>query len=86
MYLGVIKQKNSVNLHKAYILVFHINFKNTGRSNDLKIYRITLTPILTKLIEAVLKSRIKPIVNKLQSPLQTGFTESASPIKCALLV
>lgn len=41
---------------------------------------------MTKLVEAVLKSRRKPILNELKNPLQRGFIENATPIYCALIV
>ena len=42
--------------------------------------------MLTRLLEAILKTRIKStLINKL-NPLQRGFTENSSPMNCALLV
>ncbi|VDI29125.1 Hypothetical predicted protein [Mytilus galloprovincialis] len=49
-------------------------FKNKGSCKDSKNYRgITITPTLSKLIEAVLKIRINPDIIKYQNPLQRGL-------------
>ena len=42
--------------------------------------------MLTRLLEVILKNRIKPILLEKQNPLQRGFTENSSPMNCALLV
>ena len=61
--------------------------KNKGNHKDSKNYcEITITPVLTRLLEVILKSRIKPILLKKQNPLQRGFTENSFPRNCALLV
>ena len=62
-------------------------FKNKGSRKDSQNYRgITITPVLTRLLEVILKNRIKPILLEKQNPLQRGFTENSSPMNCALLV
>ena len=62
-------------------------FKNKGSHKDSQNYRgITITPVLTRLLEVILKNRIKPILLEKQNPLQRGFTENSSPMNCALLV
>ena len=62
-------------------------FKNKGSSKDSQNYRgITITPVLTKILETILKARIQPILMERQNPLQRGFTEKSSPMHCALLV
>ena len=62
-------------------------FKNKGSSKDSQNYRdITITPVLTKILETILKARIQPILMERQNPLQRGFTEKSSPMNCALLV
>ena len=62
-------------------------FKNKGNCKESQNYRgITITPVLTRLLESVLKSRIKPILLEKQNSLQRGFTENSSPMNCALLV
>lgn len=62
-------------------------FKNKGSRKDSKNYRgITITPVLTRLLEAVLKNRIKSTLMCQQNPLQRGFTANSSPMNCALLV
>ncbi|MEW8548000.1 MAG: reverse transcriptase domain-containing protein [Candidatus Thiodiazotropha sp.] len=45
-----------------------------------------MTPVLTRLIEAVLKFRIKPKLLSQQNGMQRGFTENSSPMNCALIV
>ena len=62
-------------------------FKNKGDRRESQNYRgITITPVLTRLIEAVLKSRIKLKLLSQQNCLQRGFTENSSPMNCALIV
>ena len=62
-------------------------FKNKGSSKVSQNYRgITITPVLTKILETILKARIQPILMERQNPLQRGFTEKSSPMNCALLV
>lgn len=62
-------------------------FKNKGNSNKSQNYRgITITPVLTRLLETILKFRIKSTLADHQNPLQRGFTENSSPMNCALLV
>ena len=49
---------------------------------------ITVTPLIGKLVEAIIKDRINPILETSQHPLQRGFTESTltSPLMAALLI
>ena len=62
-------------------------FKNKGNHRDSQNYHgITIKPVLTRLIEAVLKSRIKLKLQSQQNCLQRGFTENSSPKNCALIV
>ena len=62
-------------------------FKNKGSKNDVTNYRgITVLPVLGKIIETVLRNRIRPIINKTQSCFQRGFTVGASPMNSALSV
>ena len=62
-------------------------FKNKGSSKDSQNYRgITITPVLTKILETILKAIIQPILIERQNPLQRGLTEKSSPMNCALLV
>lgn len=62
-------------------------FKNKGNCRESQNYRgITITPVLTRILEATLKARINPILHRQQHPLQRGFTRNSSPMNCALLV
>ena len=62
-------------------------YKNKGDKKEAKNYRgITITPILSKIIEIVMKFRIKPRIAEIQNGLQRGFTEKASPLYSALIM
>ena len=62
-------------------------FKRKGSNLDAKNYRvITVTPILSKVLESVLRERIKPIIAKNQNNLQRGFTKGSSPMNCSLIL
>ena len=62
-------------------------FKRKGSNLDAKNYHgITVTPILSKVLESVLRERIKPIIAKNQNNLQRGFTEGSSPMNCSLIL
>ena len=62
-------------------------FKNKSSHKDSQNYRgITITLALTRLLDAILKTRIKSTLMNKQNPLQRGFTENSSPMNCALLV
>ena len=47
---------------------------------------ISVTPIIGKIIETILKQHIEPTITKIQNPLQRGFTEKTSPINAAIMV
>ncbi|MCG7875776.1 MAG: reverse transcriptase domain-containing protein [Candidatus Thiodiazotropha endolucinida] len=62
-------------------------YKNKGNCKESQNYRgITITPVLTRILEAIIKARIKPVLLDNQHPYQRGFTENSSPMNCALLV
>ena len=62
-------------------------YKNEGDHKDAKFYRgITVTPIYSKTIEKIIKSREKPKILEVQNPLQKGFTKDTSPLLCELLI
>ena len=51
-------------------------FKNKGSCRESQNYRdITITPVLTRILEATLKARINPIFLSQQHPLQRGVTK-----------
>ena len=62
-------------------------FKKIGSSLDSKNYRgITILPILSKLLESILRKRIKPYVERTQNSMQRGFTKHSSPMNCSLIL
>ena len=62
-------------------------FKRKGSNLDAKNYLgITITPILSKLLESVIRERIKPIILEQQNKLQRGFTENSSPMNCSSIM
>ena len=51
-------------------------FKNKGSKKESKNYHgITVTPVLSKIVELLLRKSICPAIYKVQSDLQRGFTE-----------
>ena len=59
-------------------------FKRKGSNLDAKNYRgITITPTIAKILESVLRERIKPVIAEKQNRLQRGFTEGSSPMNCS---
>ena len=62
-------------------------FKKKGSNTDPKNYRgITVLPILSKLLESILREGIKPNIDVTQNPMQRGFTKNSSPMNCALIL
>ena len=62
-------------------------FKNKGSNKESKNYRgITVTPVLSKILELLLRKTIRPAIDKVQSDLQRGFTEGSSCMNCALIL
>ena len=52
-----------------------------------KNYRgITVIPIVTKILELILRERITPAILEHQNGLQRGFTEHSSPLNAALIL
>ena len=67
--------------------VLTLVFNRKGSNLDAKNYRgITITPTIAKILESVLRERIKPIVLESQNGLQRGFAEGSSPINCSLIL
>ena len=55
-------------------------FKKKGSNLDSKNYRgTTVNPTVTKVLETVLRGRIKPLIQGQQNSLQRGFTEGSLP-------
>ena len=62
-------------------------FKKKGSATEAKNYRgVTIRPTITKILETVLREVIRPTVEEVQSGLQRGFTQNASPMNCSLLL
>ena len=62
-------------------------FKKKGNKNDCKNYRgITVLPVIGKLLEIILRTRLRDILDSSQNPLQRGFTAKSSPLNCALII
>jgi hypothetical protein len=52
------------------------------RSSDAINYRgITVLPVISKIVEAVIRDRIQPLIHNMQNPTQRGFTKGSSPCK-----
>ncbi len=62
-------------------------YKNKGSQKEAKNYRgITVTPVLSKLIELLIRNKIRPKIDSSQNTMQRGFTSHSSSVNCALLV
>ena len=62
-------------------------YKRKGLNTEAKNYRgITILPVITKILEALLRRKIQPIINANQSALQRGFTKNSSPMNCSLIL
>ena len=47
---------------------------------------IVVTNSIMKIVESILKDRVDKVFNRLQNPLQRGFTESSSSINAAFII
>ena len=62
-------------------------FKKKGSNTDSKNYRgITVIPIITKILELVIRARMKSLILEKQNTLQRGFIENSSPMSTALIL
>ncbi|KAK3098648.1 hypothetical protein FSP39_021572 [Pinctada imbricata] len=62
-------------------------YKNKGSKLDAKNYRgITVLPVIAKILELILRDRLRNFINRHQNPQQRGFTCGASPLFCALII
>ncbi|VDI66187.1 Hypothetical predicted protein [Mytilus galloprovincialis] len=62
-------------------------FKNKGSKNDAGNYRgITVLPVVSKIIDTVLKNRTQPSVKAVQHKYQRGFTSGSGSMNSALPV
>ena len=62
-------------------------FKNKGSKLHVINYRgITVTPVVCKIIESIMKNRLRPKWDQQQSPLQRGFTKNSAPLNAAFIL
>ena len=62
-------------------------FKKKGDKHEVKNYRgITVLPVLLKILEYVVREKMRPVIDPQQSVLQRGFTKNTSPMNCSLIV
>jgi hypothetical protein len=47
---------------------------------------ITVLPVISKIVEAVIRDRIQPLIHNMQNPTQRGFTKGSSLVNAALPV
>jgi hypothetical protein len=65
----------------------HSQNMKVGRKNDAINYRgITVLPVISKVVEGVIRDRIQPLIHNMQNPTQRGFTKGSSPMNAALPV
>ena len=61
-------------------------FKKNGCILEAKNYcGITVNPTITKVLETIIRERIKPLIQIQQGSLQRGFCEGSSPMNCSLI-
>ena len=61
-------------------------FKKGDKTNPSNYRGISVTPILLKIMEHILNSRQKPVLELTQSKLQKGFTEKTSSVNAAMIL
>jgi hypothetical protein len=62
-------------------------FKNKGLKTQVTNYKgITVLPVISKIVELIIKARIQNQVLEIQSRTQRGFTSGSSPVNSALAV
>ena len=62
-------------------------FKNKGSRLDIKNYRgITLLPVFEKIVESILKNRVRSKCDKQQCNIQRGFTQNSVPINSSFIL
>jgi hypothetical protein len=63
------------------------SFDISVSKNDAINYRgITVMPVISKIIEAVIRDRIQPLIRNVQNPTQRGFKKGSSPMNAAVHV
>ena len=62
-------------------------YKKKGEKTHSVNYRgITVLPVVRKIIETIIRNRIRPVCDNVQNPYQRGFTQNASPLNSALIL
>ena len=62
-------------------------FKNKGLKTQATNHRgITVLPVISKIVETIIKERIQNQVLEIQNRTQRGFTSGSSPVNSALPV
>ena len=62
-------------------------FKNKGSKLHVTNYRgITVTPVVCKIIESIMKNRLRPKWDPQQCPLQRGFIKNSAPLNAAFIL
>jgi hypothetical protein len=62
-------------------------FKNKGSILDIKNYRrITVLPVFEKIVESILKNRVRPKCDKQQCSIQRGFTQNSAHINSSFIL
>ena len=62
-------------------------FKRKCSNWDAKNYHgRTFTPTIYKILESIIRERIKHFVTENQNPLQRGFKKGSSPMNCSLIL
>ena len=60
---------------------------DVGSKNDAINYRgITVLPVISKIVKAVIRDRIQPLIHNMQNPMQRGFMKGSSLMNAALPV
>ena len=62
-------------------------FKKKASCTGAKNYHgITVLPVITKVLETVLRDQIQLYIEEQQNSLQRGFTKHSSPMNCSLIM
>ena len=62
-------------------------FKHKGSILHVTNYRgITVTPVVCKIIESIMKNILRPKWDQQQCPLQRGFTKHSAPLNAAFIL
>jgi hypothetical protein len=60
---------------------------DVGSKNDaINYWGITVLPVISKIVEAVIRDRLQPLIHNMQNPTQRGFTKGSSSMNADLPV